>query len=268
MKNVLLLVHDDPGQEARLQTALDLVRALEGHLICLDVTEVPILYGEPFAISAAQTQLAAEMEARESANRARIEARLAGETVPWTWLDKVGAIVPSVEEAAKMADVIVVNRRLDSAAIQDMRAVAAELIVGSGRLVVAVPEQSRGLAAADPALVAWDGSNEATNALRAAVPLLALAGSVTILEIDDGSVETPAEEAAAYLSRHGIEPLVVRRTLARPTVADEIRAEAELRDAGYVVMGGFGRSRLAESLFGGISRDMLTDSPVPTLMAH
>jgi hypothetical protein len=37
MKNVLLLVHDDPGQEARVQAALDVVRAIEGHLICLGV---------------------------------------------------------------------------------------------------------------------------------------------------------------------------------------------------------------------------------------
>jgi hypothetical protein len=35
MKNVLLLVHDDLGQEARLQAALDIVRAIGGHLHCL-----------------------------------------------------------------------------------------------------------------------------------------------------------------------------------------------------------------------------------------
>ena len=29
MKNILLLIHDDPGQEARLQAALDITRAVE-----------------------------------------------------------------------------------------------------------------------------------------------------------------------------------------------------------------------------------------------
>lgn len=41
MKNILLLVHDDDGQEVRLQAALDLVRALDGHLTCVDVTPRP-----------------------------------------------------------------------------------------------------------------------------------------------------------------------------------------------------------------------------------
>lgn len=41
MKNVLVLLHDDAGQEARLQVALDLTRALSGHLKCLDVV-VPL----------------------------------------------------------------------------------------------------------------------------------------------------------------------------------------------------------------------------------
>ncbi len=45
MKNVLLLVHDDVGQESRYQVALDLTRALQGHLMCLDVTYVPPWWG-------------------------------------------------------------------------------------------------------------------------------------------------------------------------------------------------------------------------------
>jgi hypothetical protein len=43
MKNVLLLVHDDAGQEARLQAALGIVRAVEGHLTCLDVIIYPMI---------------------------------------------------------------------------------------------------------------------------------------------------------------------------------------------------------------------------------
>ena len=42
MKNILLLVHDDAGQEARFQAALDIGRAVEGHLSCLDVTVIPM----------------------------------------------------------------------------------------------------------------------------------------------------------------------------------------------------------------------------------
>ncbi len=52
MKNILLLVHDDEGQEARLQAALDLVRTLDGHLVCLDVTPFPVMAGDFYVASA------------------------------------------------------------------------------------------------------------------------------------------------------------------------------------------------------------------------
>lgn len=36
MKSVLLFANDDPGLGARLQAALDVVRAFDGHLTCLN----------------------------------------------------------------------------------------------------------------------------------------------------------------------------------------------------------------------------------------
>jgi nucleotide-binding universal stress UspA family protein len=267
MKNILLLVHDDPGQEARVQAALDLTRALEGHLTCLDVSVMPVIPGDFYAATAETGLLADECE-REAENRARLEARLAHEGVSWNWVDLVGTFSAALNEAAKMADLVVVNRLLDSAIVPDMRQVASEVVVGSGKAVVAVPEAARAFVATGLALVAWDGSDEAMNALRAAVPLLKLARAVVIVEIVDGSVDTPAEEAAAYLSRHDIHPLVKRRSRGSRSVAEAIIAEARDRQADYVVMGGFGHSRFVEALFGGVSREMLTDSPIPLVMAH
>jgi len=40
------------------------------------------------------------------------------------------------------------------------------------------------------------------------------------------------------------------------------------RGIDYVVMGGFGHRRFVEALVGGVSRKMLTESPVPVLFAH
>lgn len=267
MKNILLLVHDDPGQEARFQAALDLARALEGHLLCLDVTQMPVIPGEFYAASAEAALLADERE-RESANRKRLEARLAREDVPWTWTDVTASIAFALTDAARMADIVVVNRQLDSSSVPDMRTIASQVVIGSDTAVVAVPEDGLGFDAGGLALVAWDGSGEAMKALQAGTALLRLASNVIILEIRDGSVEIPAEEAAAYLSRHDIHPRIVRRPKDILPVADTILAEAKGRAAAYVLMGGFGHSRIAETLFGGVSRTMLSESPIPTVMAH
>lgn len=267
MKNILLLVHDDAGQEARLQTALDLTRALRGHLICLDVAVMPVVIGEFYAATAEAMLLADEQE-REALNRERLETRLAREDVPWDWVEATGPLAASLEEAAKTADIIVVNRRLDSSPLPDMRSVASQVVVGSGKAVVAVPEDARGFPAAGIAMVAWDGSDEAMKALHAAVPLLQLARRVNVVEINDGSIETPAEEVAAYLSRHDVHPVVIRPPADLLPVGDTILAEAERDDVDYIVMGGFGRSRIVEALFGGVTRLILSESPIPVVLAH
>lgn len=267
MKNVLLLVHDDAGQEARLQAALDLTRSLEGHLICLDVAALPTVLGG-FEAGYAQAIMIADERAREGENRERLEARLAREDVPWSWMDAVGTLAQALERNADLADIIIVSRQLDSDDIPDMRSVASEVVIGSGRMVVAVPEAMTRFEAAGHAMVAWDGSDEAIRALQGAAPLLALARTVTVVEVTDGTTQKPAEEAAAYLSRHGISAVVVRRSNKGKATADTLLAEAKAEGADYIVMGAFGRSRIVEAIVGGVSREILTGSPIPVVMAH
>ncbi|MBV5269708.1 MAG: hypothetical protein JZU55_07135, partial [Afipia sp.] len=86
MKNVLVLMHDDAGQEARFQCALDLVRALDGHLTCLDVSILPTM-ADDYALFGGAALLMADEESVERANRARMEGRLAVEGMPYDWLD-------------------------------------------------------------------------------------------------------------------------------------------------------------------------------------
>jgi nucleotide-binding universal stress UspA family protein len=266
MKNVLLLVHEDAGQESRFQAALDITRALGGHLTCLGVSIVPIIVSDVYAVSVEAT-LFEEEQARAAANRKALEARLASEDVSWNWIDEVGNPARSLNEHAAMADVIVVSRRLDSAFLPDTLGIASEVAIGSDKLVVAVPEAARGFEAAGHAMIAWDGSDEAVKAMQSAVPLLQLARTVTLVEIDEPA-GTPAEEAAAYLSRHGISAVVVRRRARGRATADLLIAEAKGEGADFVVMGAFGRSRLVEAILGGVSRKMLSESPVPVVTAH
>lgn len=267
MKNVLLLAHDDAGQEARLQAALDLTRALQGHLTVVDVSMLPVPPGDYFTGDTMGLLLDAEQK-RESANRNRIKARIAHEGVAWDWIDVTGDPAPCVEDAAQLADIIVVSRKLDSAPMPDTVEIASELIVKVRKPVLAVPEHGSRLDLAGRVLVAWDGSREASAALQAAVPLLRLASDVRLLEIDDGSLDVPAEEAAAYLSRHGIEPEIERRSVGQASVEEILLAAVMLEAPAYVVMGGFGHSRTREFIFGGTTRSMLCHSPVPVLLSH
>ena len=267
MKNILVPANDDAGREARLQAALDLGRATRGHVRLLSLAALHHFPDD--AGGAISAVLLREEWERIRADQARIEPRLADEEVGFDFIEAAGDAATELIRAAQLADVIVVNRALDdSRDAGDLRALAEAVILRSGRPVLAVPERPLGIDFRGEAMIAWDGSAQAAAALRAAAPLLTLASGVRLVEIDDGSLATPATEAATYLSRHDVHAEIDRR----PAVgarADSILLQAvEAHRPAYLVMGGYGRSRLSEALFGGVSRRMLDESPVPLFLAH
>jgi nucleotide-binding universal stress UspA family protein len=265
MNNVLLLVHQDAGQEARLRAALDLTRALAWRLTCLDVTPFPLVFDQGLAITPA---VIIDESEQEAGNKARLQRRLETEDVCWSWQDLRDDFVPCLLEAAATADVIVLNRKLDSTSRPDMRAITSAILTHCQALIVAVGETCRPLHVGMPALIAWDGSEEAMHAMSRAMPFLRLASSIRIFQA--GSIRKggiTAEEAALSLSRQGINSEVEIAPDSK-NVAAVICDAAERLGAAYCVMGAFGHSRFRESLLGGVSRDMLSDAPLPLMMAH
>lgn len=267
MKNILLLIHDDAGQEARLQVALDLTRRLDGHLMCLDVAVPPPALIDDSGAAALGVNLLGDELARESANQVRIEARLAHEDVSWEWANTLGRIAPSLRRASRFADLIVVSRELTDLASPDMRAIAGEVIVKSGKPVLAVPEDVSGF---DPAcaMIAWNGSASALTALQRAVPILATSRRVFLTEIAGPDESFDADSAARYLSRHGIHARVERVDPGELSIAEVLVGEVQRHGAGLLVAGGFGHSRISEALFGGVSRELLAMAPCPVFAAH
>jgi nucleotide-binding universal stress UspA family protein len=266
MKNVLLLVHDDEGQEARLRAALDVVRAVEGHLTCLDVIVYPLFVGDDDY--GAVGMLLQDERQTEGKNRLLLEPRIVAEGLPFDWVERTGSFSECLVEAAALADLIVVNRKLDAAFGPDMRGIASNVLLEAKKPILAVPEAIRPLDIKGHAFVAWDGSAVAIDALRAAIPLLDLARRVTILEVKQGDITTSAEDAATYLARNDILSDVLIVQPRDGSAATEILREIGLHKPDYLVMGGFGHSRLREALLGGVTREMLTECPIPLFIVH
>ncbi len=265
MKNVLLLVHDDPGQEARLQVALDLTRALSGHLHCLDVTPPPVM-ADP-AWGSAGTILYDETE-REQQNLERLNARLANEDVAWTSETLRGDFAGCLASTALTADLTVLNRGIGRFPSPDMRMIIGEMVGKTQTLVMAVPEDCRALILNGTVIVAWDGSETAMRTVQRAAPLLMLARSVTVFQAGALPENTiSARDAATYLARHGIDVLVEMSDDSKGPAA-QISDAARRYEASYCVMGAYGHSRLKETIFGGVTHEILRTSGLPLLLGH
>lgn len=267
MKNILFLAHQDPGQEARFQGALDVARALDGHLICLDMhaRAVPMVD----AFSRAGLRMAAEdLRQSEACNRAAITARLDGGGVPFEWVDAEGDIAGALRRNAGLTDLIVLNSQLAAPGFQ-MERITADVLVETGKPVLAMPEHHHFMKLYGAhAMIAWDGSDQAIRALAAAVPMLRIAQRATIVAIGNDSNLSSAEDAATYISRHGVKPSIL------PLAGDDDYIPHILLDRAwklrtdYIVMGGFGHWRLTEHICRGTSHWLLEATHTPLVMVH
>ena len=121
-------------------------------------------------------------------------------------------------------------------------------------------------------VLAWNQSREAMRALRAALPLLQAARSVSVAIVDPqhfgAERSDPGGALCVMLARHGIraEVAVLARTL--PRVADILNRHARDTGASLVVMGAYGHARLREYVLGGATRSMIDAADVPVFLAH
>ena len=269
MKSILVHIEPDEGQNARLQAAFDLARAFGGHLACLQVTPyAAYALGDPAMGAFPITALVEAINAQRRTERVAVEARLQAEGVSWNWLSRDGDVVERLSEAARLADVVVMSSGPFTATAGMQLATTGDVAIRAPTLVCAVPAASRGIAVTGAALIAWDGSQEAALAMRLALPLLRQAESVDLLTVAEKPSDFPAREAAIWLSRHGINATIIERGAAGDGVETVIRAVIAERRAAFVVQGAYGHSRLRETLFGGVTRGLLANAPVPLFMAH
>lgn len=271
MKSVLLHVQDDDCLEARLQAALAIVRASGGHLHCFHVMPVG-LYPDGFGISTGFIlgDVLEHAEEQEAALRQRLEEQLGSEDVAWSYekshVDPTQALV----SRGALADVIVLGRaRHKQSPGFPVMTMFGDLLRASRTPLLVYPDDQERFDPLGPALVAWNGTIEASNALRAALPLLKLAESVHVLSVDEAKgLDFPALGASQYLSQHGVHAERSTSDAGGREIDEVLVATARKLGASYMVMGAYGHSRAREYVFGGVTRNLLKHCPLPILMSH
>jgi len=148
-----------------------------------------------------------------------------------------------------------------------------DIVVAAGRPVLVVPYAGELARLGRRVLVAWDGSREAARAAHDALPLLHKAELVTLLTVsereDDFERSRPGlDRMLRNYERHGIRVRTEETVRGDLAIADVLLSLAGDRDADLIVAGAYHHSQLRESLFGGVTHDLLDRMTVPVLMSH
>jgi nucleotide-binding universal stress UspA family protein len=149
--------------------------------------------------------------------------------------------------------------------------VAESALFESGRPLIMVPYIQKAPLKLDRVMVCWDGGRAAARAIADAMPLLRRAGNVDVVIVTDERGKRDQIEGAdmgAHLARHGLNVEVTRTALGDIDVADVILSRAADMSTDFIVMGGYGHSRLREFVLGGVTRSILRSMTVPVLMSH
>ena len=149
--------------------------------------------------------------------------------------------------------------------------IAESTLFESGRPVIMVPYIQKAPLKLDRVMVCWDGSRQAARAIADAMPLLERAGQVEVVIVSNErgkQDEIAGADMGQHLARHGLKVDVKRIVGGNIDIADALLSHAADSSADFVVMGGYGHSRLREFVLGGVTRAILRSMTAPVLMSH
>jgi nucleotide-binding universal stress UspA family protein len=263
------------SRDSAAEFAISLAAAFEAH-----VTGVSFAY-EPVITPTVMDGLSAawidtEREQNRSAAQAAIDRFAAGaRNAGVSYVDRL--LAGTLDDAARVLgtfarsfDLAVLGQADPDRGAQDDLMIEAALF-NSGRPVVIVPYIHKGALALSRVLVCWDASRSAARAVADAMPFLRRGQAIEVVVVGadgDNKPELPGVDLGEHLARHGLNVEVKRLVAESLAVADVILSHAADCGADFIVMGGYGHSRLREFVLGGVTRTMLAEMTVPVLMSH
>jgi len=268
-----------------LATAFAAAKPFNAHVVALFVQADPreaVPYGElplsPDIIqdlidTAADLKKASSKSARSTLATLASEAeiRIIGvprrdEAVTVSYEEVTGHLPRALDRAARLCDLVVFPpiRETDDPEIQDGFIRALTKLERPVLLSAEKPPEQIGRKVA----VGWDGGIACAHALMSAMPYLENAKAVEILSVQDVAVPGTADDVAAYLALHGVS--CAQRAIPRGerSVAEALLETAAEDGFDMLVAGGYGHSRLMESIFGGVTEHIVSHPKVPVFMMH
>ena len=278
IKTILLHVLDDEHRAHAIETGLALARACSAHLSCLHVTPIEAYVAfDSFGGVFVMDDIIRKLDERDVELRGIVEKELRGEDVSWDYEQTTGNVEAAIIRRAALADLLIAFRQPPARDFVGPTIGFLGDLLQRSRTPLFIPGSTKQtFDPTGPTLIAWNGSFEAANAVRAALGLIKLSRDVRVLQVSEetsASKAFPSTKLLEYLSRQGVHAELCAEQsptgrAGNDVIAGMIVAQAQGLGAQYVVMGGYSHARIGEYVFGGVTRTLLKDCPVALVIAH
>jgi nucleotide-binding universal stress UspA family protein len=277
-RTILVHLDESPRCAVRVDISARLAREHRAHLIGLapagvinlPARVVPSSTGVPNYLELAQATLSERAAALVQDFRER--TRVIGVESVEGRVDE-DDVVPSLLRYAGTSDLVVVGQvdRASTAMALDAD-VPEQLFMHTGTPALVVPYAGTFADVGQSVVIAWNATRESTRAVRDALPLLRRARDVHLMcfyRAHDARQVSRLElnDAQQWLIRHGVEAHV-HQEIVEADVGEVLLSRACDLSADLIVMGGYGHSRMAEWLLGGVTRRLLAQMTVPVILSH
>lgn len=277
-KDIAVAVFAVDGDEPAIAAAEAVAANGEADLtaILIELTPDPVYTMEGVMVSSMWAEVLADARKGFAKEKAALETRAKRGVKAFAVreLEASAGLAPGdAAVQARHADLTIMLRPGGAPVADYRRAIFESILFSSGRPLLLVPPDWRAGVIGRKIAVAWNGKREATRALADAAPLLEQADEIVVITVDakpgaDGVGPAPGADIAAHLARRGLK-VEVRNLdgLGRPD-GDTLIAGAQAWGADLLVMGGYGRARVREMMFGGVTRAVVDTAPLPVFMSH
>jgi len=275
IKDIVVNLSVGARHDVATDFAVSMAGAFDAHLAAIAFAYEPVAPGSLFhsvVAEVVQTQRAEAKKAAQAAIKRFEEAtrhnRLSAESRSFD--ASFAGAAELFGRIARRFDVSIVAEAGPDPVVPE-RLIFEAALFESGRPVLTIPYIHRAGFKLDRAMVCWDGSRSAARAVADALPFLARAKAIELFTVtgEPGkNSEVAGADMAHHLARHGLNVEVERRAARDIDVTNAILSHAAESGADFIVMGGYGHSRLREVVLGGATRGILSSMTVPVLMSH
>jgi nucleotide-binding universal stress UspA family protein len=270
-----LMVHLDlyHPNDARLHVAGDLAEQFDSKLIGIaSCLPQPSIYADGTFAQGIVRQLEAEASEKLAELEGRFRTACQNRIKDIEWRSAYALPADYVAREARAADLVITGAdRVGGLGDPLWRLDSSELLMNLGRPMMVVPPEVDRLKLSS-VVVGWKDTREARRAVVDALPLLQRANEVTVVEIienddDRRSAARRTSDVVAWLERHKVHAchLVPNR---RGNAVEQLASHASDIGADVIVAGAYGHTRLREWVFGGVTRDLITNSKVCSVLSH